>query len=173
MKRIRFVTTLFIISAFSLMLINSCEIFTPSYEEFELYGTWNIDDISVDVDISGDNRVQVLAAKLLVAVFKDELNEEMENQIDSLGGTITFNSDLTFYIALMEDQDTGSWHFNEEENTITLAADETSLDELSIEKLNKSNLILSWISEEADFESDSTDETFSAQVIIEAVFSKE
>jgi hypothetical protein len=173
MKRIRFLSTLFIISAFSMMITNSCEIFTPSYEEFELYGTWNIDDISVDVDISGDNKVQVLAAKLLIAVFKDELNEEMEHQIDSLGGTITFNPDLSFYIALMEDQDTGSWYFNEEENTITLAADETSLDELNIERLNKSNLILSWISEEGDFETDSTGDAFTAQVTIEAVFSKE
>ena len=63
--------------------------------------------------------------------------------------------------------------YNMEDNTITLTAEETSLDELNIEKLNSSDLILSWISDEAEFESDTTDETFSAQVTIEAFFKKE
>lgn len=173
MKKIRILTTIFIISGFSLMMINSCEIFTPNYEEFELYGTWDLEDISIDVDISGDNFLQVLGARVLLAAFKDELDKEMEQQLDSLGGSITFNDDLTFYLALMEDVDTGTWAFNMEDNTITLTAEETALDQLNIEKLNSKDLILSWISEETEFESDSTDDKFSVQATIEAVFNKE
>ena len=173
MKKIRILTTIFITAAFSLLMINSCEIFNPTYEEFELYGTWDIEDFSIDIDISGDNFLQVIAARVLIAAFKDELDEEIANQIDSLGGSLTFNEDLTYNLALMEEADTGTWFFNDEENTISLTAEASSIDELNIEKLSADQLIVSWISEAEEFESDSTGESFSVQIEIEAVFRKD
>ena len=155
------------------MLVNSCEIFNPTYEEYELYGTWNIEDLSIDADISGDNFLQVLAARVLVASFKGKLDDELQKSIDSLGGSITFNENNTYYLGLFEENDTGTWFFNEEENTISLTAEETSIDFLNIEKLNSDQLIISWISEEGEFENDSTNESFSAQITIEAFFRRE
>lgn len=172
MKRIRILTSLFIISTFSLMMFYSCELFTPTYEEFELYGTWDIEKISIDVDIEGDNLLIVLAARALVASYKDELDEEMQHQLDSLGGQIIFNEDNTYHLAILEDADTGTWAYNVEDNTISLTAGETTIDQLNIEKLNSSDMILSWISKEAELESDSTNERFTAQVTIEAFFKR-
>ncbi len=173
MKNLKVITSLFIVITFSLLLINSCEVFSPNYEEFELYGTWNIEDVNIDMDVSGDNFLQVLAARLLIASFKGKLDDELQNSIDSTGGSITFNDDNTYHLGLFEENDTGTWFFDEEENSISLTAEETSIDYLNIEKLNDDQLILSWISEEGEFEDDSTNESFTAKVTIEAVFRKE
>lgn len=173
MKQIRIITTIFIATVFSMLMINSCEVFNPTYEEFELYGTWNVDDFSIDVDISGDNTAKVLAARALVGAFKGKLEDEMNDQIDSLGGSITFNDDNTYILGLMEEADTGTWYFNEEENAISLTAEEAVIDELNIERLTDKKLIISWISDEEELVSDSTDDNFIVQVTIEAVFLRE
>ncbi len=172
MKKIRFLSTIFLAVTFSLLMLNSCEIFNPTYEEYELYGTWNIEDFSIDVDITGDNFVQVMAARALVAAFKGKLEEEIDHQIDSLGSSLTFNDDNTYILSLMEDADTGTWYYNEEANSISLTAEGATIDELNIERLTDEKLIISWISEQEELESDSTD-SFFVQVTIEAVFLKE
>ena len=173
MKKLRILTAIFLTATFSLLMFNSCEVFNPIYEEFELYGTWNIDDLSVDIDITGDNFGQVLAARALVAAFKGKVEDEMNDQIDSLGGQITFNEDYTYILGLMEESDTGTWYFNQDESSIALNAEEAFIDELNIEKLNDEKLILSWISDIEEFETDSTDDDFFVQVTIEAVFLRE
>lgn len=160
-------------AVFSLLMINSCEVFNPTYEEYELYGTWSIQDFSLDIDVSGDNFLQVMAVRALISAAKVKFQDELEEQMDSVEGSVTFNEDYTYYLTLFEDADTGTWHFNEDENSISLTAEETTIDYLNIEKLNAEQLIISWISEPEEFESDSTEESITIQVTIEAVFNRE
>ncbi len=159
--------------ALLMILINSCEIFDGNIDEIDIYGTWNIENVYVNIKVEGDNFFQLLLFRQLARIAENKINDEMNNEIDSIGGSLTFNNDYTFQIALFEDADTGTWHYDEEGNTISLTAEETSFDSLTIEKLNSEDLIISWISDREEFETDSTGTEMSAQIKIEAHFEKE
>ncbi len=155
------------------ILINSCEIFDGKIDEIDIYGTWNIENVYVNIKVEGDNFFQLLLFRQLARIAENKINDEMNNEIDSIGGSLTFNDDYTYQIALFEDADTGTWYYDEDVNAISLTAEETSLDSLTIEKLNSEALIISWISDSQEFETDSTDAKMSAQIKIEAHFEKE
>lgn len=165
---------IFAILGISILLFHGCEIFDPSIDIIDLYGTWNMEKVSVDIDVEGDNLAQVLAFRSLAGLAKGTLNRELNNQLDSLGATMTFNQDNTFQITLFDESDTGTYILDEEEEALLLTADTLSLDVLNVERLNNRTLILSWISEQETLEmSDTSDAELQIQVIIEAVLGRQ
>lgn len=162
-------------SLFSIFLFitPSCQVFR-SYDEIDLYGIWQIEQVSVDIDVEGDNLVQVLTARAFIRLATDEMNDEMNHRIDSAGGSMTFNDDHTFYLDFLDDHSAGTWYFNEEDRSISLTADSLSMNNLNIEKLTSETLIITWLSNKTELDSDEPDEdNFSVQVTIEAVFGRE
>ena len=157
----------------STLLFHGCSLFNPPIEIVDIYGTWEMEKVSVDIDVSGDNLAQVLAFRSLASIARVALNNELEKQLDSLGATMTFYDNLTYEIALFEEAEGGSWYFDEDENVLTLLTDSLSLDQLNIEKLNQRSLIINWISEEETLQiSDTTDQELTVQVFIEAVLGR-
>ena len=172
MKTLHAFPRIILVCIASAFLFYACELFAP-LDEVDLIGTWDMDKVSVDVDVSGDNLAQVLAFRALVGLVKGELNDEMNDQLDSLGATMTFNTDNTFEIALFDDSGTGTYIFNTDDRLLTLASDSLTLDELNVERLNSRTLNISWVSEKATMDiSDTTDSELTVQVIIEAWLSR-
>lgn len=173
MKALRIIPRIMLVCIASACIFWSCDLFEPALDEVDLYGTWTMDEVSVDVDVSGDNFFQVLALRSLIAIAKDELNDQMNDELDSLGATMTFNADQTFVIALFDESDTGTYVFDTEARMLTLVADSLSVDEFNVEKLNAESLNITWISAEESMEiSDTTDAEITVQVILEAWLSK-
>ena len=84
----------------SVVLFHGCEILDFSIDIVDIYGSWIMEDISVDIDVNGDNFAQVVAFRSLAGIAKGALNKELDKQLDSIGASMTFNEDMTFDIVL-------------------------------------------------------------------------
>lgn len=158
-----------------LLSMNSCDMIGGN-DESDLYGTWSIDGISVDVTVDGTDIVEVMVNNFdydpaVAEAMLDTLVWELE---DDISGTLTFNEDMTYTINVSDDSpETGTWTLSEDGSTLTLVDSDMDSDVLMISKLTASSLIIKLQDEDEDVDLDGDDQEESTMIIsVEVTLSK-
>jgi len=133
-----------------------------SINSSNLTGTWTMSSSEVDMKAGGMNIIDYMVNTLGYSQQQAQtINDFMMTSFkNSFTGTVTFNSDNTYFVDTPEDDENGTWALSGDGKTLTLTHDEGT-DNLSVVSYNSNTLVLDLPTETemVDFDGDDIEET--------------
>jgi hypothetical protein len=161
-------TFLLVLMTFSLVYFSSCESDDNNGggKGSDLIGKWTIDDSEVSVTVEGVDFVTYLVESMGMTQEQAEMIAGfMTGGTGSAPtGTITFNEDGTYSAMVDGDAESGTWSLSSDGKVLTISGtdeDGSYSDELMVESLTSSKLVLVLAeeTEDVDMDDDGVDET--------------